>query len=81
MTTVKSVTRWGVLFRSENRLDGKREHICFENCLPVLFTTRENARAYIKQRYGYIARRQDLQREPHGLKMPIPVRVRIEVAR
>lgn len=69
---------WGLLWRSENRADGKSEHlIC--NCLPVLFSTRREALAYIKEHYGYIATRPDLRREPHGWKMPLPVRVTIAV--
>ena len=69
--------KWGGLWRSGNNLDGKREHLIFDNCLPVLKTTRREMRLYIKDRYGYIATRPDLRNEPHGWKMPIPVRVEI----
>ena len=75
-----AVVRWGALWRDNNRLDGKREHLCFENCLPVLFTTRREAREWIISRYGYIRTRMDLRAEPHGWRLPVPVRVRIEVA-
>lgn len=69
---------WGALWRSNNRLDGKREHLIYENLKPVLFRTRRECREFIKQKYGYIAERLDLQDEPHGWKMPIPVKVKIE---
>ena len=68
---------WGGLWRSENRLDGKTEHLLHEDGFPKLFHTRADARQWIKAEYGYIARRLDLQCEPHGWKMPIAVKVRI----
>ncbi len=71
--------RWGLLRRYENRLDGYREHIMFENCLPLLFLTRDAARKYASENYYYY-KCPDLRREPHGWKMPIPVRVKIERA-
>ncbi len=71
--------RWGVLFRSDCKLDGKREHLMFENNLPALFVTRKQAREWITKNYGYIRTRPDLRAEPHGWKIPIPVRVKIEV--
>lgn len=46
---------------------------------PLLFTTRSEARRYICERYGYIKTRPDLQAEPHGWKMPVPVRVAVEL--
>lgn len=70
---------WSVLWRSENKLDGETERLqgdCGE--LP-LFATREECRAYIKDRYGYIRERPDLRKEPHGWKIPIPVRVAVTV--
>ena len=69
---------WGALWRSHCRLDGKREHLIYESLKPVLFRTRRESRDFIKQKYGYIANRTDLQDEPHGWKMPIPVKVKIE---
>lgn len=87
---------WGILWRSFNRLDGKRELLLGDLCAPhgdghpvikpaggavptLTFRTRRAAAAFIKDRYGYIAERADLRREPHGWKMPVPVRVRITV--
>lgn len=74
---LKRLVRWGALWHSENRLDGVREHLCCENCLPVLFVTRRECRAWIVDRYGYIKTRRDLRAEPHGWRMPRPVRVTI----
>lgn len=48
-----------------------------ENCVPVLYPTRQLMRNYIVHKFGYIARRPDLKAEPHGWKMPVPVRVTI----
>ena len=39
--------------------------------------TRREAREWIKKHYGYISERPDLQIEPHGWKMPVPVKVRV----
>jgi hypothetical protein len=73
------VRRWGLLWRSENCLDGKRQHLCCESCVPVLFRTRQEARDYADRRYGYIRTRPDLQTEPHGWRLPLPVRVAVQV--
>lgn len=72
------VTYWGGLWRSENKMDGEKTHLLLHDCLPVLFRTRREARAFIKERYGYIRKRPDLRAEPFGWKMPIPVRVTVE---
>lgn len=45
----------------------------------LTFRTKREAAAFIKQQFGYIAKRPDLRTEPHGWKMPRPVRVRITV--
>jgi hypothetical protein len=72
---------WGVLWRSKNKLDGKQEVIMYNNGsgIPYLFTTRHEARLFIEQ-FSYIRDRPDLRREPHGWRMPKPVRVKIMVA-
>lgn len=69
--------RWAVRWRSVSRLDGVTEHWCWDYCKPALFMTRREARAYIKQEYGYIAERPDLRGEPHGWRMPRAVKVRV----
>jgi len=69
--------RWGALWRSRTFLHGQQNHLVInmKDGMPVLFHTRKDARAWIKQRYGYIKDRPDLMAEPHGWRMPIPVRV------
>ena len=69
---------WAAQWRSRNRLDGYTRHLCYENCLPVLFHTRKECRKFIESRYGYIAERPDLQEEPHGWMMPLPIKVTID---
>lgn len=72
-------TRWGILWRSDNALDGKRHHLMWNGVQPFLYRTKREAAAAIRERFGYIADRPDLCREPHGWRMPIPVRVRVEL--
>lgn len=69
---------WALLHRSDCKLDGKREWICYEGLLPVLFRTRADARAHAEAKYGYY-RRSDLREM--GWKMPVPVRVSILLAK
>ncbi len=66
---------WAAQWHSKNKLDGEVKHICYENCLPALFRTRKECRAWIKETYGYIAGRPDLQDEPHGWRMPQAIKV------
>lgn len=69
---------WAALWRSENRLDGKREWILRDkHGIPALFNTRAEARQFIEDTHGYIRNRPDLRAEPHGWKMPIAVRVKV----
>lgn len=53
------------------------QHFLYENFKPCLFMTRREAREYIKCRYGYIKHRKDLRIEPHGWRLPKPVRVEV----
>ena len=69
--------RWGVMWRSYGRMAGRSRHLMYKNCDPVMFQTRREAREWIKKNYGYVAESPDLQREPHGWKMPVPVKVRV----
>jgi hypothetical protein len=78
---VSNCEHWAVLWRSENKLDGKREHLLHKDCMPLLFRTRNAAREHIKLYYGNIKNRPDLRAEPHGWKMPAAVKVKIEVKR
>ena len=75
---------WALLWRSENRLDGYREHLIRDwkdpdALTPKLFRTRREARAWKKERYGYINDRPDLRREPHGWKPPKVVKVDVTI--
>ena len=74
------MTRWGALWRSENELEGRERYIMCESECPVLFRTRAQARKWICVEYGHIATRKDLRREPHGWRMPVPIRVEIRPA-
>lgn len=71
---------WGLLWRSYNALDGPTERLMWDGVYrPTLFRTRGEARDYIQNTWGYIHKRPDLRREPHGWKMPRAVRVRIKL--
>lgn len=72
-----STNYWGVLWRYENKLDGKRSHLLHENGLPVVFRTRRRAIDHIKDKFGYLHMRPDLKAEPHGWKMPVPIKITI----
>ena len=74
---------WAVLRGSDNSLDGTRQWLDgtpAHPCRTRLFETRAEARAYIASDLAYIARRPDLRREPHGWRVPRPVRVQVAVA-
>jgi hypothetical protein len=76
---MKPPIRWALQWRSENKIDGKQSWIIWRNCLPLLFLDRKKARAYAEKEYGYIKERKDLRCEPHGWRMPRPVRVRVKL--
>jgi len=75
----RDVIRWGVLWRSENKLDGYNERVQWDAGMPLLFFTKAEAKKYIDEKFGYIKARPDLKKEPHGWKMPTPVRVQVSV--
>ena len=68
---------WGILWHSENKLNGVTEHLIHKDCFPCLFHTRREARDSIQSNFGYIKNRPDLRLEPHGWRMPRPVKVKI----
>lgn len=71
---------WGILWRNENNLDGKKEELLYSlGCVPLMFKTRKLARKYISYYWEYLRFRPDLRQEPHGWKMPIPVKVKVEI--
>jgi hypothetical protein len=76
------VDLWALKWRSECRLDGRTEHLMLfghygQQHWPAVFMTRSAARAFREEKYGYIRRRPDLRREPHGWKLPSIVKVKI----
>ena len=72
---------WAAQWRSYNRKDGESRHLIHKDCLPKIFKTRRECRQYITVRYGYIKGRPDLRREPHGWRMPRPVKVCIVITK
>lgn len=66
---------WAAQWHSNNMLGSDTKHLCYEDCFPKLFHTRQECRNYIKEKYGYIAERPDLQAEPHGWRMPQAIKV------
>ena len=84
---------WAIKCRSENRLDGAVEHLLGRHCGPdapvvpdsvagnhtLLFETREKARSFNRKRHAYLRDRPDLRAEPHGIKMPQVVMVRVKI--
>lgn len=81
--------RWGILWRSDNWLDGYSSHLVADRwvdrilvltratCMPILFDTRKQARDFIFKEYGWIDHRPDLRNQPHGWKKPVPVKLMI----
>lgn len=76
----KEIIRWAALWHSKNKLEGVCEHIIFEECMPKLFIRKKDAMEFIKVRFGYIAKRKDLRAEPHGWRMPKPVKVKVKIS-
>ncbi len=76
---------WAILHVTDNVLDGHREWLegttITPGCPTLLFSSRQAARLYTEEAHGYIRKRPDLQAEPHGWKMPRPVKVSIRIER
>lgn len=83
---------WAIEWRSENRLDGRTERLVgrfgmhtpacpdhLSGYRTMVFKTRQQARDFINVHYAYIRKRPDLQVEPHGWKMPRPIKVEVTV--
>ena len=49
----------------------------WKDCLPLLFVTRKECRAYIFSNYDYIRDQYDLQNPPHNWRMPKAVKVKV----
>ena len=69
---------WGLMWHSHNKLEGTVRHLMYQHRLPLLFTTRKEAREEARLKWGYIRKRKDLQGEPHGWRVPYPVKVVVE---
>ena len=78
---MKPDTYYALLWRSRTKRDGLSEHIIHKDCVPMLFSTRSQARTCREKYYGYLRSSPDLRREPHGWLMPKVVKVRVEVVR
>lgn len=92
MTQIKTTTGgWAVKWREDSWLDGKSEYLIgrfgsggkipdiLSGYITMVFKTREQARKFVKRKFGYIRKRPDLRREPHGWKMPVVVKVNVTV--
>ena len=69
---------WCALWQSNNKLDGKREHLLRVGYIPIIFRTKKLCKQWIDGEYGYIKTRKDLRVEPHGWRLPKPVKVKVE---
>lgn len=73
---------WAILCRNVNKLDGDCSWLDGTPESPervALFKTKAVARTEINFRYSYLRHRPDLRAEPHGWRMPRPVRVRVTI--
>ena len=76
--TRSAPAQWAAMWHSENGLDGVDEHLIRDPIgIIKLFRSREEARDFIEKQYGYIRRRPDLKAEPHGWRIPRPVKLRV----
>jgi hypothetical protein len=69
---------WGIKWKSNSPL-GASECILGRTIKPLVFRTRSEARAYIKNNYSYIRYRKDLRSPPHCWTVPKAVKVIVEV--
>jgi hypothetical protein len=73
--TTKTFEKWAVLWSGASA-DGN-PYFIFEESRPAEFRTRNEARQFITEQYGFIRRRPDLRRPPHSWRMPRAVKVRV----
>lgn len=70
--------RWAIRWESgPNSIDGERAY--FVGGPSLLFKTKRECCEYIQDHWGYIRKRPDLHRFPHGWRMPKAVRVTVVV--
>ena len=70
---------WAAEWYSKSKLDGEKQHLIYNDGVVLLFKSKKKCSEYIKDRYGYISKRKDLRAEPHGWRMPQPVKVTVQV--
>lgn len=70
-----SAARWSVRWHQAGAHPD--EHIVYENCMPVMFRTRAEARSWIEKKFGYIRQREDLRSFPYQWRIPTPIRVQV----
>jgi len=78
--TLRERSCWGVMWRNKKPWadeDGEHRYLMMMDGAPVLFRTRKVAVLWIREKFGYIAKRPDLRAWPHGWRMPLPVRVSV----
>ena len=69
------IKKWGLEWYSKSKKFGVRRHLLYENYLPKMFYTRKEAVERANMEFGYIKIRKDLRAEPHGWRMPRPVKI------
>jgi hypothetical protein len=84
-------TAWAILWRNKAQADkipvfvGRHFFGALEcpeylaGYAQLAFGTRAQARAFIAEKFSYIRSRPDLQRLPHGWKMPVAVKVNVSL--
>ena len=84
---------WAIKWESRNHLNGETVYFIgvkgnleptpawLRGYNTMVFETRREARAHIKSKYSYIAKRRNLRAEPYGWRVPEAVRVRVSVVR
>jgi len=81
MTTTMNAARygWALKYYSKCKLDGVREYLLMNQTFygknVAIFKTRQQARDFRDEYYGYIRDRPDLKAEPHGWTVPKVVKV------
>lgn len=69
--------RWAIRWMSFGQDNG---HWLADGCNYHLFRTKKAANEFIREHYGYIAKRKDLRSAPHNWRMPKAVLVGVSLA-
>jgi len=76
-----TMLRWAIEWNQNSPLDGKRKHFIADGCNYRLFRTKKDAKEFIREHYGYIAKRGDLRVAPHNWRTPQAVKVNVILKR